>query len=129
MKALQVKKEKVLEKLIKKYLSDHDLLKTDTDGESPLHIACFGECTDEKLSVIRILVENGLNPHTLNCKGEKPQSSLHHKKDKRMILLQQACRQIVTPNLFPNSLVKSSKESQRNPKVEPKPETRVTKKV
>ena len=68
-----------------------DLYKTDLEGETALHIACFGEYTDEKLSVVRILLENYFNPHTLNYNGEKANLS-QRDNDKRFILLQQACR-------------------------------------
>ena len=85
----------MLLQLVKKYLSKHDLYKTDPAGETALHIACFGVCTNEKLSVVRILLENEFNPHTLNYNGEKA----HHllKNDKRWTLLQQACR-VVSQN-------------------------------
>ena len=86
---MQEIKEKVLIHLIKNYLKE-DLYKTDFGGETALHIACYGDYTDEKLSVVKILLENNFNPHTLNYNGEKANPS-SRSNDRRCVLLQNAC--------------------------------------
>ena len=76
----------VLEKLIKCYKVDVHV--PDTEGDTAMHIACRDQYTPEKLSVVKILLQNGFNPHTLNYHGLKATAN----DQMRGLLLNQACR-------------------------------------
>ncbi|XP_066919691.1 uncharacterized protein [Clytia hemisphaerica] len=76
----------MLEKLIKFYKVDVHL--QDQDGNTAIHIACQDPCTQAKLYVVKTLLQNGFNPHTLNKHGLKASAN----DQMRGPLLNQACQ-------------------------------------